>query len=169
MKIIKVILGTLIMMMAASCHSPSRDGNKAANMENECEENCIEAIRDLHREFTDDFTPSAYTSRRQALEEFERRLEEICDNYYLEINDVEIEKGLLRSPYIESNKGLEKFDEAYFRARQPEAFRPALGPQHLACDSTTLPSQPRLCTYKGRERTSSSQVPSTAERRRGAC
>ena len=117
MKIIKVILGILIMMMAASCHSPSKDGNKAANMENECEENCIEAIRDLHREFTDDFTPSAYTSRRQALEEFERRLEEICDNYYLEINDVEIEKGLLRSPYIESNKGLEKFDEAYFRAR----------------------------------------------------
>ena len=63
----------------ASCSSPSGDGVKCAEVENQYAKECIEAIHALESDFVTGFDPADYTFRQQALDEYAKRFKNIVE------------------------------------------------------------------------------------------
>ena len=104
----------------ASCSSPSGDGVKCAEVENQYAKECIEAIHALESDFVTGFDPADYTFRQQALDEYAKRFKNICDKYYRNLDQAAIEASKLKGKYTREYKDIQEFEMSYLAARDSE-------------------------------------------------
>lgn len=104
----------------ASCSSPSGDGAKAAKLENQYAKECIEALHTLESEFVTNFNPDAYTYRQQALDEYTKRFNKICDTYYSNLDLAEIQASKLKKRHTGDYSDIQEFEAGYLAAKDIE-------------------------------------------------
>ena len=122
---IKLLLCVSTMIALASCSSPADDGAKAAKLENQYADECIEEVHSLESKFVADFNPGAYSHRQEALDEYTRQFKNIYDNYDRNLDLAAIQTSKLKGRYSSDYKDIREFEDAYAAAKNYELLATA--------------------------------------------
>lgn len=107
------LLCLFLPLFIISCSSPKSDGQDIAEAENKCAEKCLEAAQNLESSFVNNFNPSDYALRSDAIKDYKQRLQKIGNDYDNNIDEVTIRKAKLKGKYADDYHQMKEFELAY--------------------------------------------------------